>query len=362
MHVKTVASGSPAGTGLTAVLVLAVVTVAAGPATLCIMRMILKTRSLLAIGVAVLLLTTSCSSDGSDDTADGVKIVATTTMLGDIARTIVGDDGSVEVLFSVGASPHDFHPSSAQVTAIYAADLVLANGLHLEEGLSDVLDAAKADGVNVIEVAELLDPLMFGDRQPCFSDKDEGHHDDDDDEVYDHGECDPHVWFDPDRNATTAELVAESLRSLDPSVAWADRAATYADDLADADATIVEVLADIPTEDRLLVTNHDSLGYFADRYGFEVVGTVIPGGSSFSEPSSADLASLVSVINETGVSAIFAETSQATVLADAIADEVDHDVAVVSLYTGSVGEDGSGAETLIGMLLTNAERIAIGLS
>ena len=330
-----------------------VVTVATGTATLSNMRMVLNTRALVAIGAAVMLLAASCSSDGADDTATGVNIVATTTMLGDIARTIVGGDGSVEVLFSVGASPHDFRPSSAQVTAIYEADLVLANGLGLEEGLSDVLHAAQADGVNVIEVAELLDPSTFEDREPCSTREEDESHD---------GACDPHVWLDPDRNATTAELVAESLAHIDSSVAWEDRAATYADDLAEADATIVDLLDGIAAEDRMLVTNHDSLGYFSDRYGFIVVGTVIPGGSTLSEPSSVDLANLVALINETGVSAIFAETSEPLVLAEAIADEVDHEVEVVSLYTGSLGEEGSGAESLIGMLLTNAERIASGLS
>jgi len=353
MHVKTVASGSHTDTGLSAALAMGVVTVTAGPATLCIMRMILKTRSLGAIGIAVVILTASCSADRGDDATDGVKVVATTTMLGDIARTIVGDDGSVETLFSVGASPHDFHPSSAQVTAIYGADLVLANGLHLEEGLSDVLDAAQADGVNVVEIAELLDPLTFEDREPCSTGGDDNSRD---------GACDPHVWFDPGRNATSAELVADLLTRIDSSVAWADRAATYADDLATADATIVELLEGISKEDRLLVTNHDSLGYFADRYGFVVVGTVIPGGSTLSEPSSVDLTNLVAIINETGVSAIFAETSEPIALAEAIADEVDHEVEVVSLYTGSLGEEGSGAETLVGMLITNAERIASGLS
>jgi zinc/manganese transport system substrate-binding protein len=125
---------------------------------------------------------------------------------------------------------------------------------------------------------------------------------------------------------------------------------------------IVALLDQLPLADRLVVTNHDSFGYFAERYGFEVIGTVIPGGSSLSEPSSADLAALVNVINETGVSAIFTETTEPTELADAIAGETDHTVTIVPLYTGSLGPTGSGADTLIGMLLTNAERIADGLS
>ncbi len=315
--------------------------------------MILRTPALVSIALSAAVLLGSCASDGADEDS-GVSVVATTTILGDIARNIVGDNGTVEVLFPTGASPHDFQPSSSQVAAIYAADLVVANGLHLEAGLVDVLRTAIEDGVNVIEVAEMVAPVTLSDRQPCTDDDDQGGEE--------HGTCDPHVWFDPGRDADTATIVAESLADVEPSVEWVDRAVSYAGQLADADLLIVETLSAIPLEDRLIVTNHDSFGYFADRYGFEVIGTVIPGGTTISEPSSADLAVLVNVINETGVAAIFTETTESKALADAIADEVDHEVFVVELYTGSLGEPGSGAETLIGMLTTNAERIAGGLS
>lgn len=332
-------------------------TVGCQQCTISVMRMILKTRNLVIVLLACGLLTTACASDGDVGGSEGVTIVATTTMLGDIARNIVGEDGSVDVLLPVGASPHDFNPSSAQVTAVYGADLVLANGLHLEEGLSDVLRTAESDGVNVVSVAELVDPVAFEDREPCEAtlagESEEDSHS---------GTCDPHVWFDPDRDAETARIVARSLSVIDSSVTWEDRAERYGSDLDRADAQIVELLASVPVVDRLLVTNHDSFGYFSDRYDFVVVGTVIPGGSSLSEPSSANLAELVAVINETGVSAIFTSTAEPTALADAIADEVDHDVEVISLYTGSLGDEASGAETLIGMLVTNAERIAAGLS
>lgn len=321
------------------------------------MRMILKSKMSVAAVMAVGLMATACGSPAENEAIDGVTVVATTTMLGDIARNIVGGEGSVEVLFPVGASPHDFNPSSAQVTSIYRADVVLANGLHLEEGLEDVLSAAEADGVNVLHVGERVDPLTFVEREPC--DTDEGDHSESHAE---HGSCDPHVWFDPDRVAQIAHEISRSLASVDSSVAWNDRAEDYAADLQAADDEIVELLDVIPADERLLVTNHDSFGYFADRYGFVVVGTVIPGGSMLSEPSSVDLAELVTVLNETRVSAIFTETSEPSALADAIAGEVDHDVEVIALYTGSLGEKGSGAETLIGMLLTNAERIANGLS
>lgn len=301
---------------------------------------------ILIAGLAV--LGAACAGDDDADRGDGISVVATTTMLADIAHRVVGDGGTVEVLLPIGADPHDFQPSSSQVSDIYAADLVIANGLGLEEGLSDVLAAASADGVEVLQVGGLVDPVAIVDREPCNTDSTR--------------ECDPHVWLDPERDAQTAMLVGEALARAHPSDEWETRAANYVVELLDADAEIEQILAGVSPSDRILVTNHDSLGYFADRYGFEVIGTVIPGGSTVSEPSSADIARLVDVINETGVSAIFAETTEPTNLADAIAIEADHPVRVVLLYTGSLGPRGSGAETLIGMLETNATRVAGGLS
>jgi zinc/manganese transport system substrate-binding protein len=113
---------------------------------------------------------------------------------------------------------------------------------------------------------------------------------------------------------------------------------------------------------RLLVTNHDALGYFADRYDFEIVGVVIPGGSTLADPSSAELAALVETLLETDVPAIFAETSSPAQLAETVAAEAGNDVEVVELHTGSLGEPGSGADTLIGMLRTNATRIRDALT
>lgn len=297
--------------------------------------------------VSIVLVGAACSSSTAPE-VDGVTVVATTTMLGDIARNIVGDDGTVTVLLPIGVDAHDFQPTSAQVAAIYEADLVIANGLGLEVGLEDVLEAAASDGANIVEVAELVNPLTFGDRTPCGVDTD--------------GACDPHVWLDPARDAAIALIVGDQLEAIDSSVDWQDRSIRYADQLREADLAITRTLSAVPDGSRFLVTNHDFLGYLADRYGFEVVGNVYPGGSTLSDPSSSELARLVATVNEMGVSAIFAEVGESTGLAEAIADEADHPVEVIPLYAGSIGESGSGADSLIGMLMVNAERIADGLS
>ena len=298
--------------------------------------------------LVVALLVTACGDSDAD--TPGIRVVATTTILGDVARNLVEDDGSVEVLLPIGADPHDYQASARQVAAIQEADLVIANGLGLEEGFADVLDSAAADGATVVMVAPLLDPLPFG------GDHDEDAH------AHDESGDDPHVWLDPLRMAAATRIVAEELSKVDDSVDWIARADAYADALATADEEIQATLDVVPPADRKLVTNHDALGYFASRYGFEVVGVVIPGGSTLAEPSSAELTELVAVVDQEQVQAIFAETTNPEVLADAVAAEAGGRVIVVELFTGSLGEPGSAADTLIGMLTTNAQLIAEALS
>jgi zinc/manganese transport system substrate-binding protein len=310
-----------------------------------------NTRSrLLALVVIFTMAVSGCGGDGPDARDQGLTIVATTTILGDVVSNIVGDDGRVEVLVPVGADPHDFQASAAQVAAINEADLVVANGLGLEEGLEDVLEAAADDGARVFAVAPLLNPIPFGSAA------------DEHGEDHEHGSEDPHVWFDPTRMAEASRLIATQLAEVDPSVDWQARGETYAAALDALDEEVASTLASIPAGRRLLVTNHGSMGYFADRYDFDVVGTVIPAGSTLADPSSEELSQLIEVMQSTGMNAIFAETTQPSALAEAVAGELGEDVAVVSLYTGSLGEPGSGAETYIDMLRTDAQRIADALA
>lgn len=300
--------------------------------------------------LAAVIAISACSGGSGSGESTTIEVVATTTILGDIAANIVGSDGTVETLLPIGASPHDYQASAQQVAALQTADLVLANGLSLEEGLLDVLESAEADGANILTLAPLLDPIPFTG----------GVHDD-----HEHEEdagTDPHVWLDPLRMGDAAFLIADQLDDLDPTVDWEERAGEYTARLIAAHEQTESILSAIPASNRKLVTNHGSFGYFAERYGFDVVGIVIPGGSTLADPSSSELTALVEEIESEGVPAIFAETTESSALAEAIADETGTTVEVVELYTGSLGEDGSGAETLIELLLTNAERIAAALS
>ena len=195
-------------------------------------------------------------------------------------------------------------------------------------------------------------------------DEDEHGHDEDmdDHDGHDHGPLDPHFWFDPLRVQTAVTEIAARLSALDPAGAdsYTANAASYNAKLDVLHSWTLEQVAQVPIEARLLVTSHDSLSYFAELYGFLVVGTVIPSTASTEvEPTAEEMVELVHEIEEYGVGTIFGETTVSERLAKAIADETG--AKLVRLYSGSLGDEGSGAETFIGMLQVNVERIVEAL-
>jgi zinc/manganese transport system substrate-binding protein len=329
-------------------------------------------------------------------------VVATTSILGDVVGNLVGGDGTVEVVMPPGADPHGFQPSASDAAMLREADLVVANGLQLEENLLSALEAAEEDGVRVFELAEQLDPIEFdedgsghadgdeddghghgdeddghghGDEDDGHGDEDDGHgdeddgHGDEDDHGHDHGAEDPHVWFDPVRMADGVRLLAGELAEVDDHLdaeEWERRGDAYAEEVLAVHDELVTLFDGIPDEDRKLVTNHEALGYLADRYGFEVLATVIPGSSTQAEADARQFSQLIQTVEEAGVTAVFAENTDATTLAEQLASEVggrsDLEVEVVRLYTDALGEPGSGAETYLDLLRTTGQRIADALS
>lgn len=323
---------------------------------------------------------TACSSEDTtvesvQETSDSVTVVATTTMLGSVAEQIAAcaDTGStVTTLMPIGADPHDFSPSSAQVAAMVQADVVVANGLGLEAGLDDALENAASDGATVLEVAELVDPIPFGERGGEHGDDHADEHSDDhnDDEIkeedhnddeHDHGDEDPHFWFDMNRMASVAQIIGNELATSGGQV-YADCGAQVAEEIRAAEAEVRAALESVPADQRILVTDHDALGYLADVYGYEIAGTVIPAGTTLAEPSSADLAELVEVMQQEGVQVVFTNTADPSALSDAVAAEVGGDVQVVNLYVGSLGGPDSGAEDYLSMMRTNADLISSALT
>jgi zinc/manganese transport system substrate-binding protein len=326
----------------------------------------------------------AAADDGTDAAAGAVaelSVVVTTSILGDVVGTLVAEDGEVVTLMPPGVDPHGYEPSAMDAAKLREADLVIANGLQLEENLLSALEAAEAEGVTVVTIAEQLDPIEFGghlddhaheDDDHAHEDDDHAHEDDDhahEDDDHDHGPEDPHVWLDPVRMADGARLIAAELAAVAPAVPaeeWETRGEVYATELLAVHAQMEEVLAEVPTERRVLVTNHDALGYFADRFDFEVLGTVVPGATTQVEADPRQFAQLVETVEAAQVPAIFAENTDATTLAEQLASEVlgrsDLDVDVVRLYTDALGEPGSGAETYPELLVTNAELVAGALA
>ncbi len=199
-------------------------------------------------------------------------------------------------------------------------------------------------------------------------DEDEGH-DHDEDEGHDdhhdhaHGSEDPHVWMDPHRVAEALPVLAQALTAdagLDPAAVEACLN-NYRAELEAVDAEIAAKVAQLPAESRKLVTNHDAFAYYAARYGFEVIGTVIPSLSSMAEANPAGLEELAEIIEHEGIKAIFAETQHSNDDIEALAAHVG-DIDVITLYTGSLGPPGSGAETYTGYLRTNTDLIVDSLN
>ncbi len=163
------------------------------------------------------------------------------------------------------------------------------------------------------------------------------------------------------RMATAAELIGAELTTITGDAAYTTCADTTASELRAAEGEVRALLESVPADQRILVTDHDALGYLADTYGYEVAGTVIPSGSTLAEPSSADLAKLVETIKAEGITTIFANVAQPSALAEAVAAETGTDVQVVPLYVESLGAPDSPAATYIDMMRTNATLISTGL-
>lgn len=313
----------------------------------------------LALGMVLASVAAACGGETAPTAAPGecrsLEIVTTTSILGDVVGRVVAESGRVKVLIPVGADPHSFQASAAQAVTLQQADLIVVSGLNLEEGLHDVIEAAEAEGVTVVEAASFVATLPFGEGT---HEHEEGTHE------HEEGTLDPHIWTDPARMADVVAGLGEALAGADPVCAdrWRAAAEVYRQELLALDVEIEAILAAIPTGQRKLVTNHRAFGYFADRYGFEVVGAIIPGGATLAAPSPADLAELVETLRREGVRAIFSETTQPEDLAAAVAAELGGRVEVVRLYTGSLGQPGSGADTYVGMQRINAQRIAAALS
>ncbi len=318
---------------------------------------------ILLLVLALLCALTGCSDgDGAPRTdAAGagaeppapIRVVVTTNIVADWVENVGGDHVEVFSIVPVGADPHGFQPGARDVAKVADADLVLSVGLGLEQSwLRDLLENAARDPGAIVELGQLVDPIELAETEAEEGDEEHDGHG--------HGLYDPHFWFDPLRVQRVVSDIAARLAALDPGRADAYRANAdaYNARLDELHAWTEEQVGAIPAERRLLVTSHDSLGYFAERYGFEVVGVILSITTEV-EPSAGNLIELSDEIGEYGVPAVFGETTVSERLAGALATETG--AVLVRLYSGSLGTEGSGAETYIEMVRTNVGRMTEAL-
>ena len=261
---------------------------------------------------------------------DGAKlrVVATTSIAGDVVQNVGGGLIDLTVLMPPGADPHSFEPTPQDVAAVADAHVLFANGAGLEEFLEPLLESA-GEGVAVVPVSYGIELLQLGEEAGA--------------EHHQRG-ADPHTWFDPNNVIVWTRNIAHVLSTLDPGSAemYEANAEAYAAELERLDGWIREQLAQVPEENRKLVTDHASFGYFAQRYGFEQVGSVFPGYSTLAEPSAQELAALEDAILEFEVQAIFVGLTVNPDLAQRVAE--DTGTRLVFLYTGSLSEAGGPAD------------------
>ena len=209
----------------------------------------------------------------------------------------------------------------------------------------------------MLEIGELVDPVPFGEHGGTADAQATDHADEHADD-HGHGSLDPHVWFDMSRMALAAERIGDALAERTGDAAYTACGQQEAALIRAGEARVRAILDTVPPADRVLVTDHDALGYFADAYGFRIAGAVTASGTTLAEPSSADLARLGDLLRAEGVRAIFANVSAPSALADAVAAEAGTNVAVVPLHVESIGAPGTPAGSYVGMMEENAKAIA----
>lgn len=289
-------------------------------------------RFVLALSL-VLLLVPGCRDSGSRGDAP-VTAVATTTQVADLVRNVGGPRVSVDGILRPNSDPHEYEPRPSDATALTLADLVFRSGGDLDKWLDEIIDNAGGDARQVT----LIDSVhRMGD--------------------------DPHWWQNP-RNAILAVgAIRDALVNADPAGkrGYDRRAAAYVRKLQALDGAIARCVDRVPPDKRKIVTTHDALGYFADRYGVKVIGAVIPSLSTQAQASARDVDKLVDQIRSEGVEAIFPEASITQKLEEAIGREAGAEVGA-KLYADTLGPEGSGAATYLDAMRHNATALVDGMS
>jgi ABC-type Zn uptake system ZnuABC Zn-binding protein ZnuA len=284
--------------------------------------------------------TTAPAGTGS---APALRVLAAETFLADIAQNVAGSRLKVEALMPFGVDPHAYEPTPQDVVKIADSDLLITNGAGLEGWLTKLLTTNATKAV-IIEASAGLKPRTPGAGEAVIN------------------EVDPHFWLDPTNVITYVNNIRNALITADPagSAVYTTNAAAYILSLQELDTWVAGQVAVLPPERRLLVTNHETFGYFADRYGFTIIGTIIPSVSSDASPSAQQLAQLVNSIVATKAPAVFLENGTNPQLANQLAQETGIKV-VTGLYTHSITEPSGQAPTYIDMIKYDVQAIVAAL-
>ncbi|MDX6691201.1 MAG: hypothetical protein QOG15_2658 [Solirubrobacteraceae bacterium] len=295
-------------------------------------------RPCIAVLAATLVaaLLAGCGGGRSTSAHGGPTVVATTTQLGDMARAVAGRRAGVTQILQPNSDPHEYEPRPSDVKAVAGAKVVLRSGGGLDDWLADVLNSAGNDA-KAVTVIDALHTRRLG------------------------GAVDPHWWQNPRNGEIAVQRIRDALIAADPGGrdGYTANAAAFLQRLRALDRAIQACVAAVPRAQRRIVTDHDALGYYADRYGIDVVGTVIPALSTQAQASAASVARLTRTIRHAGVTTIFSESSVNSNLAKAIARESGAKVGP-NLYADSLGPEGSPGATYLGSLAFNTRAIVAG--
>jgi ABC-type Zn uptake system ZnuABC Zn-binding protein ZnuA/ABC-type Mn2+/Zn2+ transport system permease subunit len=301
-----------------------------------------------AIAAAALAvgLTAGCGSGSGGFAGPGqVKVIATTTQIGDFARAVGGDRAKVVQLLKPNTDPHDYEPRPSDVRETAGADVVLESGDNLDRWMGDVVKQA-GGSPTVVDLGARVPVKVPGESQGPEASR-----------------YDPHWWHDP-RNAQAAVVgIRDALTRANPDAksAYARNADAYLAKLRALDRGIAACLDRVPAAQRKLVTDHDAFNYFARRYGITVVGAVIPSQTTQAQASAKDVAALSKLIRREGVKAVFPESSINPKLARAIAAQTGA-TSDLTLYGDTLGPKGSSGATYLTMEQANADAMARGFT
>ena len=314
----------------------------------------MKEKRLFKFGILALSIVLIACTGGSTEAGcpeiDGreINVVATTPMIGEFVSQVGGDNINLTVLMPAEADPHTYDPAPQDAGTIADADLVFYTGLKYEPAaLIKLLENSACSAEVLAEVGESVFPIEFkeGGHDDHHDDHDEEGHDDH--AGHDHGAYDPHFWFDPNRVAYAAEYIESKLVEFDPSNASEYEAAgkAYVTELKGLVGQVSELISTIPSQNRKLITTHESLGYLEAKFGLEVLSTIIPSLDSANEISPSQLVGVIDVIEDNNVKVIFIEAEAPSVYAETIVAETGIK-AVEGLWVETLKEGQSYSEFL----------------